>query len=67
MAFTQQQLDAVDAAIASGTLSVEYAGRRVVYRSMGDLMAARNMMATSIEKASGNAPSRVSVASFSRG
>jgi hypothetical protein len=45
MAFTQTDLDAVNAAIASGELSVEVSGRRVVYRSMDDLLKARSLIA----------------------
>lgn len=40
MAFTQSDLDAVRAAIASGELSVVHNGRRVEYRSMDDLLKA---------------------------
>ena len=41
MAFTTTDLAAVDAAIASGELTVEHNGRRVTYRSMGDLLQAK--------------------------
>lgn len=41
MAFTQSDLDAVNAAIASGELTVSHNGRTVTYRSMDDLMKAR--------------------------
>ena len=41
MAFSQTQLDAIDAAIASGELVVQYDGKRVEYRSMADLLRAR--------------------------
>ena len=34
MSFTLEQLTAVKAAIASGTLEVEFSGKRVKYRSM---------------------------------
>ncbi|WP_421885167.1 phage head-tail joining protein [Methylibium sp.] len=44
MAFTQANLDAVDAAIASGELTVSHNGRTVTYRSMADLKAARAMI-----------------------
>lgn len=42
MAFTLAQLDAIEAAITSGELLVEYEGKKVQYRSMGDLVIARN-------------------------
>jgi hypothetical protein len=41
MAFTQTDLDAVNAAIASGELTVKHNGREVTYRSMTDLLKAR--------------------------
>ncbi|MDB5965178.1 MAG: hypothetical protein JWQ72_1678 [Polaromonas sp.] len=42
MAFTQTDLDAIDAAIASGELTVKHNGREVTYRSMTDLLKARS-------------------------
>ncbi|AXW48131.1 phage head-tail joining protein [Ralstonia pseudosolanacearum] len=44
MAFTLTQLAALEAAIASGELSVQYDGKKVEYRSIGDLRAAYNMV-----------------------
>ena len=41
MAYTQSDLDAVKAAIASGELSVKHNGREVTYRSMDDLLKAK--------------------------
>jgi hypothetical protein len=37
MAFTTTQLEALEAAFASGTLSVSYDGKSVTYRSLADL------------------------------
>lgn len=44
MAFTQTDLDNINAAIASGELTVEVNGRRVTYRSIADLERARSMI-----------------------
>lgn len=44
MAFTQSDLAAVDAAIASGELTVSHNGRTVTYRSMDDLHKARRLI-----------------------
>lgn len=44
MAFTQTDLDAINAAIATGELTVEMEGRRVTYRSMADLERARSII-----------------------
>ena len=45
MAFTPQDLAAVDAAIASGELTIRSNGREVTYRSMADLFKAREAIA----------------------
>lgn len=42
--FTTTQLTAVEAAIASGELTVEYDGKKVTYRSMAELRAARDLI-----------------------
>lgn len=44
MAFTLEQLNAVKSAIASNTLEVEFNGRRMKYRSMGELMQAKDVI-----------------------
>lgn len=44
MAFTTTQLAAIEAALASGELTVEYDGKRVTYRSMADLVTARDLI-----------------------
>jgi hypothetical protein len=45
MALTNTQLEALDLAIASGTLSVEFDGRKMVYQSTDALIKARNHVA----------------------
>jgi len=40
MAYTQTQLEALQAALASGELSVRFADRQVTYRSIEELKAA---------------------------
>jgi hypothetical protein len=63
MAFTQTQLDALDVAIASGTLSVSFSdGKSVTYRSMAELIQARDMMKNSIS----GTTTRSTLASFSK-
>lgn len=44
MAFTSDDLDAIERAIATGELEVEYADRRVRYRSMEELIKARDLI-----------------------
>lgn len=67
MAFTQAQLDAVETAISSGELRVMFDGREVIYRSVDDLLKARNTIKQSLQ-ASGitAAVPRTSYASISR-
>jgi len=57
MAFTQTDLDNIQAAIAMGELSVEVNGRKVVYRSMPDLMAAETRIKTALAEADANTSS----------
>lgn len=53
MAFTQSDLDAVERAIASGELSItNEGGRKVDYRSIAELMRARDMIRADLAKAS---------------
>lgn len=51
MAFTVQDLDAIDRAIASGELTVKCQGREVTYRSIGELQAARETILRSLRAA----------------
>ncbi len=48
MAFTVEQLQAVEEALASGALTVKYADRSVTYRSQADLIALRDLIARSL-------------------
>ncbi|RQR37845.1 phage head-tail joining protein [Burkholderia sp. Bp9142] len=61
MAFTQQNLDAIEKAIASGTLTVEYNGKRITYQSTADLIRVRNMIKSDLENRSGTGASRSSI------
>lgn len=56
MALTQADLERLDAAIAGNKLSVQYGERRVQYRSMDELMRAREHVAQQLAAAaqSGN-------------
>lgn len=51
MAFTPSDLAAVERAIASGELSVSSNGRSVTYRSMLDLVRARDMIRAELDRA----------------
>lgn len=53
MAFTKDDLDQLDEAIASGELSVKIDGRDITYRSIGDLQRARRMVVRALLSQSG--------------
>jgi hypothetical protein len=44
MAFTTTQLAAVETAIATGALRVEFDGRVIIYQKMADLLSLRDQM-----------------------
>ena len=64
MAFTIQQLEAIDAAIGTGELTVTYDGKSVTYRSITELIRARNRIQAELS-ASGQLPRRIRTAHFS--
>lgn len=53
MAFTATDLAAIETAIASGALSVRYADRSVTYRSMDELIKARDIIKAALAAAAG--------------
>jgi hypothetical protein len=64
MEFTQSNLTAINKAITSGALIVEYDGQKITYRSMGELMRARDLIKSELTTVS---RIRHSVATFNRG
>lgn len=53
MAYTQKHLDAVERAIARGEKIVRYTDRTVEYRSIDELLKAREVIRTSLTEAAG--------------
>ncbi|MEX3777822.1 hypothetical protein QIW53_13325 [Pseudomonas fluorescens] len=53
MSFTQKHLDAVEAAIARGEKVVRYTDRTVEYRTVDELLKAREEIRTSLSSAAG--------------
>lgn len=55
MAYTQSDLDTIDSAIATGELEIEIHGpnglRKIRYRSIGELKAAREHIASLLNRA----------------
>ena len=64
MAFTCQQLEALESAIANGTLELRIGDKTIRYQNMMDLMRARDLIKEQLD--CGNAGVRTSVTSFSR-
>lgn len=67
MSVTQAEVDALDLMIGSGVLSTSYDGKRIEYRTMDELLAARAFKAAQLAKQSGSAPASYSNPVFSRG
>lgn len=65
MAFTQEQLDTLDAAIASGSKRVKYADKEVEYQSLDDMLRVRDLMAQELGLVS--PASKRKLASFNKG
>lgn len=66
MAWTQQQLEAIEAAIASGELTVRFADRTITYRSIDDLLRARAVIKDALDKQAGAQTDRYSMARFAK-
>lgn len=67
MAFTQADLTTIEQAIATGELACTLDGKSVTYRSIRDLMAARDAIRAELQAAGTiSAPIRVSYASRTR-
>lgn len=64
MAFTQTDLDAVNAAVASGELKIEVAGRMVMYRSIDELIKARDIIRAELAAATVEANTAVRRGSY---
>ena len=62
MAFTQDQLDALEAAIATGTLEVRVGDRMVRYQNTADMIRARDLMRDQLNAATPT--SRTSLTGF---
>lgn len=67
MAYSQTDLDRLDAAIATGVLVMKYAdGSQITYRSLDELLAARGRVAAALTAASSQTMGnpRVSLVTF---
>lgn len=59
MAYTQTQLEALQAALASGELEVSHEGRRVRYRSIAELKDAIAQVQSQLNSQAGKKPVRL--------
>lgn len=58
MPVTQSDIDALDAAIARGERSITSGDRTITYRSVAEMIQARNHLARQLQAQSGTGPSR---------
>lgn len=65
MPFTTSDLAAIDKAIASGELSVQFGDRKVLYRSIDELLKARELVISDLNTGS-MSTTRCTLASFSK-
>lgn len=67
MAFSTADLTKIETAIAKGELEVDYDGKRVKYRSINELKAARDLIRGELEASGALSPAKsVSYSQFSR-
>jgi len=64
MEYTQEDLNQLNKAIKSGRLTVEYDGQKVTYRSLDELIRARNLIKSELAETYRRG---ASIASFVRG
>lgn len=64
MAFTQTQLDALETAIASGTLEVSVGDKKVRYHSLDEMIRLRDVIRNQLAADSQTPQSRASFATF---
>jgi hypothetical protein len=67
MAYTQTQLEALQAALASGSLRVQYEDRAITYRSIEELKQALQIVQGGLEVQAGVSRHTRSFAKFSKG
>jgi hypothetical protein len=59
MAFTQADLDALDAALRTGAMRVDFpGGGGTTYRSVAEMLRIRDMIAADVAKVAGTTPVR---------
>lgn len=67
MAYTQQQIDTLKAAIAEGALTVRYADKQVTYRSLDEMIRILSIMEREVNTTDVETASGIVYGSFSKG
>ena len=67
MAYTQDQVDRLEAAIAEGAVRVRYADREVVYRDLEEMRQTLGMMKAGLAAAAGRPRRRIIIFRTSKG
>jgi len=67
MAWTQADLDALDAAMKGGELTVRYGDRSITYRDLDEMLRLRALMKQEVAEETTGIPPTVSYASCSKG
>ena len=67
MAWTQTDVDALKAAIATGVLTVEYSDRRITYQTTSEMLQALSVMQQEVTLTETGATSRTRYAATSKG
>lgn len=65
MAWTQADVDAIEAAIASGTLSISNGDKTITYRSVTEMLKARDSMKAALNGSASR--TMTTLAQFSKG
>ena len=66
--WTQEQLEHIEALIATGEQSVQYEDKKVVYRGLGELIGLRNRIKSALgAQVSRSGGLRISYGSFGKG
>ena len=67
MAYTQANLDTLKAALASGTLRIQYEDRAIVYRDLDEIRQAIQIVEAELAQQAGTPRQTRSYAKFSKG
>ena len=67
MAYTQADLDRIEAAIATGTMRITHNGKTTEFRSLDDMIRVRDMIRKSVKGPNAGGQHRAYAPTFDRG